>query len=130
MRFFTRRSVRRFLAEAGLEVRGSRVTPGIARPFVPLIKRIYSNGAPNTSNGAPNISAGGDSSSIMDSAPYRFYMRWLYPVEHAICRLWPSLLAFQLVTLAQPVVTPRPMSPEPELAMTGAQETRTEHVHR
>jgi SAM-dependent methyltransferase len=32
MRFFTRNSVRQFLAEAGLEVRGSRITPGIARP--------------------------------------------------------------------------------------------------
>lgn len=51
MRFFTRRSLRRFLAEAGLEVRGSRITPGITRPFVPLIKRIYAHRIPNTQAG-------------------------------------------------------------------------------
>jgi len=127
MRFFTRRSVRRFLAEAGLEIRGSRITPGITRPFVPLIKRIYAT----RSYGGPNTQAGGDSSSIMDSAPYRFYMRWLYPVEHAICRLWPGLLAFQLVTLAQPVAQQH-ASPEPERAINAlseALENRTQ-VHR
>ncbi len=125
MRFFTRRSLRRFLAEAGLEVRGSRITPGITRPFVPLIKRIYAHRIPNTQ-------AGGDSSSIMDSAHYRFYMRWLYPIEHTICRLWPGMFAFQLVTLAQPVAQ-RHVSPEPERAISAlatALESRTQHVHR
>jgi 2-polyprenyl-3-methyl-5-hydroxy-6-metoxy-1,4-benzoquinol methylase len=125
MRFFTRRSLRRFLAEAGLEVRGSRITPGIVRPFVPLVKSIYAHRAPG-----PETS--GDSSSIMDSAPYRFYLRWLYPIEHAICRLWPGLLAFQLVTLAQPVA-PRPASSDADAdvaALSAAVETRTEHVHR
>jgi SAM-dependent methyltransferase len=125
MRFFTRRSVRRFFAEAGLDVRGSRITPGITRPFVPLIKHVYAHRTPNTK-------ASGDSSSIMESAPYRFYMRWLYPIEHAICRLWPGMFAFQLVTLAQPVA-PRPASSDPDAdvsALSAAVEPRTEHVHR
>jgi SAM-dependent methyltransferase len=119
MRFFTRRSVRRFFAEAGLEVRGSRITPGIARPFVPLIKRFYGQGSAKARPTDPSL--------IMDSAPYRFYLRWLYPLEHAICRLWPGLLAFQLVALAQPV------SPEPSSmvhVLNGALESRTENVHR
>ena len=38
----------------------------------------------------------------MDSAPYRSYMRWLYPLERWICGLWPGLLAFQFVILAKP----------------------------
>ena len=53
----------------------------------------------------------------MDSAHYRFYMRWLYPIEHTICRLWPGMFAFQLVTLAQPVAQ-RHVSPEPERAIS------------
>jgi SAM-dependent methyltransferase len=125
MRCFTRRSLREFLAEAGLQVRGSRISPGIARPFVPLIKKIYAKRA-------PGASPGGDSSSIMESAPYRFYMRWLYPIEHAICNLWPGMFAFQLVTLAQPVA-PRGTLPATDLGVTAlaaAVETRTEHVHR
>lgn len=134
VRFFTRRSLRRFLAEAGLEVRGSRITPGITRPFVPLVKRIYAHRTPKTSTGGDAPS--GDSSSIMDSAPYRFYMQWLYPIEHAVSRLWPGLLAFQLVTLAQPVKTTQPAaqqhaSSESAIgALANALENRTQHVHR
>jgi SAM-dependent methyltransferase len=126
MRFFTRRSLGRFLSEAGLAVKGSQVTPGILRPFVPLIKRIYAR-----RNSA--ASHGGDSSVILESAPYRFYLRWIYPLEHAICRLFPGLFAFQMVTLAQPVQTnPKPPSPEPALTVFArkAAENRTQHVHR
>jgi hypothetical protein len=46
----------------------------------------------------------------MDSAPYRFYMRWLYPLERAICGPWPGLLAFQFVILAKPNPTARLLS--------------------
>lgn len=91
IRFFTRRTFQRFADQAGLVVRRRRTTPGILRPFVPLIKKVYGN------------SSQPDSSSIMDSGPYRFYMRWFYPIERAICRVWPSLLAFQFVILAEPV---------------------------
>ena len=94
MRFFTRRSFRRFQSEAGLAISRNRVTPGILRPLVPLIKRIYGN----TSQTAQQ----GDSSSIMDSQAYRSYMRWFYPLERTICGLWPGLLAFQFVILAKP----------------------------
>lgn len=94
MRFFTRGSFYRFLGDARLTVYRNRVTPGILRPFVPLVKRLY---------GARSETARqSDSSSIMDSAPYRSYMQWLYPLERAICGLWPGLLAFQFVILARP----------------------------
>jgi methionine biosynthesis protein MetW len=93
IRFFTRSTFRRFTRETGLEISRSRITPGILRPFVPLIKKLYGNDGQS------------DSSSIMDSGPYRFYMRWLYAVERAVCRLWPGLLAFQFVILAEPAIS-------------------------
>lgn len=99
MRFFTRRSFRRFLSEAGLTVSRNRVTPGMLRPFVPLIKRVYGKGSGTAQQG--------DSSSIMESGPYRVYMRWFYPLERWICGLWPGLLAFQFVILARPVSAAR-----------------------
>jgi 2-polyprenyl-3-methyl-5-hydroxy-6-metoxy-1,4-benzoquinol methylase len=102
LRFFTRSSFRRFLAQAGLVVSRTRVTPGILRPFVPLIKRIYGKGS--------ETDQGGDSSSIMESAPYRTYMRLLYPLERRICGLWPGLLAFQFVILARPATLPNPIA--------------------
>lgn len=92
IRFFTRRTFRRFTKEAGLDVSRRRITPGILRPLVPLIKRLYGK------SGQP------DSSSIMDSGPYQFYMKWFYPIERAICQAWPALLAFQFVVLAKPEV--------------------------
>lgn len=95
IRFFTRRTFRRFTDEAGLVIHHRRITPGILRPFVPLIKKIYGN------------SSQPDSSSIMDSGPYCFYMKWLYPIERAICRMWPGLLAFQFVILGEPVAPAR-----------------------
>jgi hypothetical protein len=39
----------------------------------------------------------------MDSATYRSYMQWLYPIERAVCAAWPSLLAFQFVILGEPI---------------------------
>jgi 2-polyprenyl-3-methyl-5-hydroxy-6-metoxy-1,4-benzoquinol methylase len=99
MRFFTRRSFRRFLSQAGLIINRSRITPGILRPFVPLIKRVYGGGS--------DTARESDSSSIMDSTPYRSYMRWLYPLERGICGIWPALLAFQFVILARPTSVAR-----------------------
>lgn len=94
VRFFTRRTFRRFAHSAGLAIRESRITPGIARPFVPLVKKIYGNAEADVH---------ADSSSIMESGPYRLYLKLLYPIERAICGLWPGLLAFQFVTLSEPL---------------------------
>jgi len=122
MRFFTRRSLRQFLSDAGVNVKAQCITPGILRPFVPLIKRLYGRGSETAGES--------DSSSIMDSAPYRFYMRWLYPVELAICRLWPGMFAFQLVTLAQPVAGRVSEQPEPAIdALAAALESRKQDVY-
>ena len=49
-----------------------------------------------------------DSPSIMDSGPYKFYMKWFYALERAVCRALPGLLAFQFVVLGVPRVLPSP----------------------
>jgi len=94
IRFFTRNTFRRFTQQAGLEVANRRITPGILRPFVPLIKKVYGR--------AGRVDGQTDSSSIMDSGPYRFYLKWFYPIERAISSICPGLLAFQFVILAEP----------------------------
>jgi SAM-dependent methyltransferase len=98
IRYFTRSYFMRFARNAGLEVRRSRITPGILRPFVPWIKKMYRT--------AGAIDRQIDSPSIMDSGPYKFYMKWFYPLEHAVCRAWPGLLAFQFVVLSVPRALP------------------------
>jgi hypothetical protein len=55
--------------------------PGLVRPFVPLAKKLV----------APRPDA------LLESRPYRLYLKTLYPMERAIAALWPSALAFQMI---------------------------------
>jgi|SRR5579884_152974 len=93
LRFFTWRSTRAMFESAGLNVERRRITPGIARPFVPLVKKIYSR------SGAAGAEP--DSSSIMDSRPYKTYTKFAYPLESLVCRCWPGFFAFQYVSLCK-----------------------------
>ncbi len=97
IRFFTRATFRQFTRDTGLAVSRGRITPGILRPFVPLIKKVYGS--------AGIIDGREDSASIMESRPYQFYLKWFYPIERALCSLWPALLAFQFVILAEPQIS-------------------------
>jgi SAM-dependent methyltransferase len=94
IRFFNRRSFFELLDTCGLAVERKRITPGILRPFVPLVKKVYGR------TGTVKLEET-NSSSIMDSAPYRFYCRAFYPIERAFCALRPNLLAFQFVALCR-----------------------------
>jgi 2-polyprenyl-3-methyl-5-hydroxy-6-metoxy-1,4-benzoquinol methylase len=89
VRFFTRANLDRACAEAGLEVVARDITPGILRPLVPLLKRFL----------PPADQA--DRGSILNSRPYRVYLRFVYPLEHAVCALAPGLLAFQYIAEAR-----------------------------
>jgi hypothetical protein len=93
IRFFTKRTIRELLTGVGLEPVRSRISPGISRPMVPLVKKLYAK--------AGAIDQQPDSPSIMNSKPYRQYMRWMYPAERLVCRLWPTMLAFQFIVLAR-----------------------------
>ena len=87
VRFFTRRTLNRALDLSGLQVRSLDVTPGLIRPFVPLLKRR-------------SAAAGGDRRTIIDSWPYRLYLRAFYPIERRLADLAPGLLAFQYIAVA------------------------------
>jgi SAM-dependent methyltransferase len=85
LRFFTRRSARMLLREAGLTTVAATTNPGLVRPFVPLAKRLFAGGETH------------DPGAILASRPYRFYLAAVEPVERAIASLWPGMLAFQMV---------------------------------
>lgn len=89
LRFFTRRTARRLIEEAGLSIIRRTYNPGIVRPFVPLVKRFASGGS-------------GDPAALLESRPYRAYLKTVYPVERAVSALWPGALAFQMIFEARP----------------------------
>lgn len=87
LRFFTRSSAVQMLRAAGLEPFRRTYNPGLVRPFVPLARKA--------------LGGSGDPGSILESAPYRAYVKTVYPVERVIARLWPGLLAFQMILEAR-----------------------------
>ena len=95
LRFFTRRSAGELLQAAGLEALRTVYNPGLVRPFVPLVKRLL----------APRNEGAADPSALLESRPYRAYLKSVYPLERAVARLWPGLLAFQFVIESAPKET-------------------------
>lgn len=91
LRFFTRRSARWLIAEAGLSISRTTYNPGIVRPLVPLAKRLLHGGAP-AGEAAPVAP-----DSLLKSRPYQLYLKTAYPIERAVTSAWPGMLAFQMI---------------------------------
>ena len=88
LRFFTFRSARQLVVDCGFVPEKSTFEPGIARAFLPLIKRFMRNGEQSPS-------------SILESKSYGFYQQYLLPIEKAVTAIAPGLLAFRTVMLAR-----------------------------
>lgn len=84
LRFFTRKSARWLVSEAGLHIVKSTYNPGLVRPFVPLAKSVIGG-----DEGAPD--------ALMNSRSYKTYLKSVYPLERAVASLWPGMLAFQMI---------------------------------
>jgi 2-polyprenyl-3-methyl-5-hydroxy-6-metoxy-1,4-benzoquinol methylase len=87
LRFFTRRSARAMIESAGLKIIRRTYNPGLVRPFVPLAKKLL-GGAASESH---------DPSSLLESRPYKLYLKTIYPIERIIASAWPGALAFQMI---------------------------------
>jgi 2-polyprenyl-3-methyl-5-hydroxy-6-metoxy-1,4-benzoquinol methylase len=85
LRFFTRKSARWLAREAGLQIVKTTYNPGLVRPLVPLAKKFVHE----ESVVAPD--------ALLNSTPYRLYLKTLYPLERAVASLWPGMLAFQMI---------------------------------
>jgi SAM-dependent methyltransferase len=90
LRFFTRRSARWLMSQAGLDETRVLYNPGLVRPLVPLAKKML---AGDRGSSAPD--------ALLKSRPYQLYLRLVYPVERVVASLWPGMLAFQMVFEAE-----------------------------
>jgi 2-polyprenyl-3-methyl-5-hydroxy-6-metoxy-1,4-benzoquinol methylase len=89
LRFFTRANALEMLRTADLKVLRRTYNPGLARPLVPLAKKVLGG------------RGDGDPGAILESKPYRMYLKTAYPLERAVARVWPGMLAFQMIFEAQ-----------------------------
>ena len=90
LHFFTYKTAKLLLAEAGYEVESTDHTPYFIRSFLPLIKRFFPKNDP--ADGA------GD---LMNSPFFRFYQKYVYPIEYTLSALWPGLFAFRMILVAK-----------------------------
>ncbi|HEX7831658.1 MAG TPA: class I SAM-dependent methyltransferase [Thermoanaerobaculia bacterium] len=89
LRFFTRKSAKWLLGQAGLTPVKTVYNPGLVRPFVPLAKKVLSRGDANAGEQSPD--------ALLKSKPYQLYLKTAYPIERAVASLWPGMLAFQMI---------------------------------
>lgn len=85
LRFYTRRTARRLISDAGLNIVRTTYNPGLLRPLVPLAKSMAKN----------------DKDALLRSPAYRVYLNAVHPLERAIASLWPGMLAFQMIFEAE-----------------------------
>ena len=90
IRFFTFDTAEELVRAAGCTVEHVSSTPYMARAALPLLKKL-SKGP----SGPP------DPRALIDSAAYKAYMKFVYPVESAVAAVWPSMLAFRIVLAAR-----------------------------
>jgi 2-polyprenyl-3-methyl-5-hydroxy-6-metoxy-1,4-benzoquinol methylase len=90
IRFFTFRTARRLVEATGCRVDRVASTPYLARAVLPLLKRVAGRGQAGPA----------DPRALIDSRPYQLYLKYLYPVEHALASLWRTLLAFRIIVVA------------------------------
>ena len=106
VRFFTFRSAARLLEAAGCAIERIDFTPHLVRAFLPAIKRLL----------VPRTAAAGQEQAraILDSPMFRFYQRWLYPLEYRLAAVRKPLFAFRIVLIARRAhVAPRYLPPVP-----------------
>lgn len=90
LRFFTRRSLRALLEYSGLSSVEERCTPSLVQSAAPLLRKLFEKDV-----------AAGDHLSLSESSAFRSYRRFVEPAEAAVCGVWPELLGFQIVCVAE-----------------------------
>ena len=90
LRFFTRKSLKQLLDYLGLAAIDVRFTPSLVQSAAPILRRFFDRDV-----------AAGEHLSLASSPAFRAYAGLIEPIETRVCRLWPELLAFQIVVAAR-----------------------------
>ncbi len=91
IRFFTFKTAKALVRASGCTIDYTTSTPYIIRAFLPLIKGLLSRGRDNIPH---------NPRALIESRGYKWYMKWLYPVEHLLSCLWRTMFAFRIIVEA------------------------------
>ena len=97
VRFFSFATARLLVEEAGLEVEKRDFTPFLVRAGLPALKRLF---------GWRTGGSAGNPRAIVDSGAFRFYSRFVYPLERVLASLWKPMFAFRIILVARKAVKP------------------------
>lgn len=90
LRFFTKKSAKRLVRDAGFKISKIDVTPFFIRPLFRFYRNLFHK-----------KDAGGVlEEETLKSPAFRIYRQWIFPVERLITRIWPTLLAYQFIIVA------------------------------
>jgi SAM-dependent methyltransferase len=90
LRFYTRRSIQEILEYCGLRVVDDQCTPSLVQSAAPVLRSFFEKDV-----------AKGEHLALAESDAFRVYRTWVEPMEQLVCRTWPELLGFQIVTVAR-----------------------------
>lgn len=93
LRFFTKKTIKRLIENAGLQIVKVDVTPFFARPFFRLYKVIFYK-----------ESLGGElEEKVLSSKSFQVYKKWVFPLERLLAKARPTLLAYQFIIIAKKI---------------------------
>lgn len=87
VRFFTFKSAKKMLTASQCVVEKVDSTPFLIRAFLPFIKLF--------------LKQQNNAKCLVDSSYYQLYKKYIYPLEYRISRMFPSLLAFNIIIVAR-----------------------------
>lgn len=90
LRFFTKKSLLKFLHHCGLTVVNMKVSPYFVRPLFKLLRGLklkFSQG-----DSLSDFNQG-----VFNSPMFKIYAKYIFPLENILPRLYPSLFAYQFI---------------------------------
>lgn len=90
LRFFTKDSITQVLDYAGLTVVEQDSTPSLVQSMAPVLRKFFQGDVDK-----------GEHLTLPESKAFQAYDKFVEPVEHAACQMWPALLGFQIVSIAR-----------------------------
>ncbi len=92
IRFFTKKTVTNLVKLAGYKITNIHFTPYLVRIFLPILKSVLSKKSDKLKN---------KYQVIMNSPLYKFYIRFIYPIELVISKINYNFFAYQFIIVAK-----------------------------